>query len=129
MSKKIKKKESVKEEKVFFDQIPKNYRDLIAVILILIPLLYFFLPFSINNVAPTGNDVLSNIGQTNNWVGWNEKTGELVQIYRIKGTLVQPRLYESGTFTVMIGEEDKEVAITGLNTRVGGNEEKIAVEI
>ncbi len=60
---------------------------------------------------------------------WNEKTGELVQIYRIKGNTVQPKLYESGTFTVIIGENNEREAITGLKTQKEKNPEKVFVEL
>jgi len=60
---------------------------------------------------------------------WNEKTGELEQIYRIKGNTVQPKLYESGTFTVIIGENDNKQATTGLKTQKGENQEKVLVEL
>ncbi len=76
MTKKIKKIESDKISTNYLETVPKKYRDLIAAILILIPLLYFFLPFAAKNVQPTGTDVLANLGQTHNWVQWNEKTGE-----------------------------------------------------
>ncbi|MBK7104711.1 MAG: YfhO family protein [Ignavibacteriae bacterium] len=76
MTKKIKKLETEKPTVSYLDNIPKKYRDIIAVIIILIPLLYFFLPFAINSVSPTGTDVLANLGQTHNWVEWNKKNGE-----------------------------------------------------
>jgi alkaline phosphatase D len=60
---------------------------------------------------------------------WNEKTGELAQIYRIKGNTVQPKLFESGTFTVIIGEDKNKEAITGLQTKKEENPEKVSIEI
>ena len=60
---------------------------------------------------------------------WNEKTGDLTQIYRIKGNTVQPKLFESGTFTVIIGENKRREAITGLKTQKGKNPEKVLVEL
>lgn len=60
---------------------------------------------------------------------WNEKTGELAQIYRIKGNTVQPKLYESGTFTIIVGENKNREAITGLQTKKGENPEKVLVEL
>ncbi|WP_372947288.1 alkaline phosphatase D family protein [Mariniphaga sp.] len=60
---------------------------------------------------------------------WNEKTGELAQIYRINGNTVQPKLFESGTFTVIIGENKERDAITGLQTKKGENPEKVLVEL
>ncbi len=60
---------------------------------------------------------------------WNEKTRELAQIYRIKGNTVQPKLHESGTFTVIIGENKKREAITGLKSQKEKNPEKVLVEL
>jgi hypothetical protein len=60
---------------------------------------------------------------------WNEKSAELVQIYRIKGNTVQPKLHESGTFIIIIGEGKAKEAITGLKTRKGKNPEKVLVEL
>ncbi len=60
---------------------------------------------------------------------WNEKTGELAQIYRLKGNTVQPKLHENGTFTVIIGENKERDAITGLQTKKGENPEKVLVEL
>jgi hypothetical protein len=60
---------------------------------------------------------------------WNEKTGELAQIYRIKGNTVQPKLFENGTFTVIIGEDKSKEAVTGLQTKKGENSEKVLVEL
>ena len=60
---------------------------------------------------------------------WNEKTKELAQIYRIKGNTVQPKLHENGSFTVIIGENKKREAITGLQTKKGENPEKVLVEL
>jgi len=76
MTKKIKKTKKAEENKNLFDKIPAKYRNIIAIVIIMIPLLYFFLPFAINDVQPTGTDVLSSIGQTHNWVEWVKKTGE-----------------------------------------------------
>ncbi|MFZ1292135.1 MAG: YfhO family protein [Melioribacteraceae bacterium] len=76
MTKKINKTVHSENTSNFLDIVPKKYRDIIAGIIILIPLLYFFLSFAIKSVSPTGTDVLSNLGQTHNWVEWNEKSGE-----------------------------------------------------
>jgi phosphodiesterase/alkaline phosphatase D-like protein len=60
---------------------------------------------------------------------WNEKTGELAQIYRVKGNTVQPKLFENGTFTIIIGEDKNKEAVTGLQTKKGENPEKVLVEL
>ena len=59
----------------------------------------------------------------------NEQTNELVQIYRIKGSTVQPKLHESGTFTIIIGENHSRKTITGLQTQNGENPEFFLVEL
>tara|TARA_R110002050_G_scaffold115670_1_gene231878 strand:+ start:587 stop:3073 length:2487 start_codon:yes stop_codon:yes gene_type:complete len=60
---------------------------------------------------------------------WNEKTGELAQVYRMKGNTVQPKLHEAGTFKLIIGEDDHLKEITGLKTQKGENPEKVLVEL
>ncbi|MCB0744212.1 MAG: hypothetical protein KDC67_09925, partial [Ignavibacteriae bacterium] len=76
MAKKTKKIEKVKDDSNIFDSVPKKFRDLIALLIIIIPLLYYFLPFALDNVMPTGSDFISNTGQTHRWTEWNSKTGE-----------------------------------------------------
>lgn len=74
-----KKKKAIKEEEsnVFIlDKIPSKYKDLVSAIIILIPLLIYFIPYASDNVQPAGSDFLSNLGQTHNWVEWSEETGE-----------------------------------------------------
>jgi hypothetical protein len=58
---------------------------------------------------------------------WNEKTGELEQIYRIKGNKVQPALYNPGMFTVKIGEGANVKELSGIKTAQGNNPETISV--
>lgn len=60
---------------------------------------------------------------------WDEKTGELEQIYRIKGNTVKPKLHESGTFTIIVGEDKNKEAVAGLRTQKGENTEKVLVEL
>ena len=76
MAKKTKKIEKVKDDSNIFDSVPKKFRDLIALLIIIIPLLYYFLPFALDNVIPTGSDFISNTGQTHRWTEWNSETGE-----------------------------------------------------
>lgn len=59
----------------------------------------------------------------------NEETSELVRIFRIKGNKVQPELFESGTFTAIIGEGENVTEIKNLETKTGENNEQIDVEI
>jgi len=60
---------------------------------------------------------------------WNENTGEVVQIYRLKGGTVQPSLFENGTFTLIIGEGDNKQTLSGLKTQKGENTEKVSIEL
>lgn len=60
---------------------------------------------------------------------WNEKTGELAQIYRLKGNDVQPGLHESGTYTVIVGEGTNKKTVTGLTTRKGEHPDEISIEL
>ncbi len=62
----------------FLETIPNLYKELIAFLLILIPLLIYYIPYETNNVQPLGSDYLSIIGQTHAWHEWQEKTGETV---------------------------------------------------
>ncbi len=77
--KKIKAKEiPVKEEKNVLESLSERKKNLIALVIILIPLLYFFLPWQLNNVQPVGSDYLSNLGQTHLWTEWQKQHGEQV---------------------------------------------------
>jgi len=58
--------------------LPKKQTNIIAVVIILIPLLYYFLPWLIDGVRPMGVDSVGSIGQTHRWVEWADKTGETV---------------------------------------------------
>jgi alkaline phosphatase D len=60
---------------------------------------------------------------------WNEKTRELAQIYRIKGNTVQPKLHESGTFTIIIGEGNNKQKIIGLKSQFNYNNDKLSIKI
>lgn len=60
---------------------------------------------------------------------WNEKTGELEQIFRLKGNTVQPKLFEKGTFKIIFGEDGKQKEFSGIKTQKEENKEQIAVEI
>ena len=59
----------------------------------------------------------------------NEKTDELAQIFRMKGNTIQPRLHESGTYKVIIGEGNNKKEITSLTTKISGNEKTISVQL
>lgn len=58
---------------------------------------------------------------------WNQSTGELSQIYRIKGNTVKPGLHEAGLFTVKIGESPNLKEIKNLKTQKNNNDEKINI--
>ncbi len=78
-SKKTKLKETKAIEKSsFINTIPNNYKNLVAFVIILLPLLYFFGGWMSRGVQPIGNDSLGSIGQTHRWVEWSEEHGETV---------------------------------------------------
>ena len=60
------------------EKIPRKFRDPIAMVIILLPLLYYFIPYAVDKVQPSGSDFLANTGQTHRWVEWSEETGETV---------------------------------------------------
>jgi len=60
---------------------------------------------------------------------WNEMTGRLEQVYRIKGDKVQPALHHEGVYTVNIGEGSLLKSFAGLKTQLARNSEKISVEL
>jgi alkaline phosphatase D len=59
----------------------------------------------------------------------DEKSGETVQIFRMNGTEVQPKLHESGTFTLLIGEGEKTQKISGLTTQRNSNGQNVSVSL
>jgi len=79
-AKKIRKKEvTIKNESEnILEKIPQKKAYLIAIAIILIPLLYYFLPWMVDGLRPIGNDLLGSIGQTHRWVEWAKETGETV---------------------------------------------------
>jgi len=79
MTKKKTNKKKIEQQKInLFEKIPLKFRDIIAILIIVLPLLYYFVPYSVDNVRPSGTDFLSSTGQTHRWVEWSEKTGETV---------------------------------------------------
>ncbi len=60
---------------------------------------------------------------------WNEETGELEQIFRIKGNTVQPKLHKEGTFKIIIGKNGNQKEIAGLKSQKKENQEKVSIEI
>jgi alkaline phosphatase D len=60
---------------------------------------------------------------------WNERTGELEQVFRIQGSSVQPRLHNGGSFRIAIGEGNNKMEYSGLKTLHGSNAEKFSVEL
>ncbi len=60
---------------------------------------------------------------------WKEKTGELVNAYRMKGDKIQPHLFDAGTYRVVIGEGENKVELRNLKTKPNENSEKVAVEL
>ncbi len=76
----VRNKDVKNREKVgnIFDKIPSKYRDLLAAFIIILPMLYYFVPYEINNIQPAGNDFLSNVGQTHLWKEWSVESDETV---------------------------------------------------
>ncbi len=79
-----KKKKIVQQEKTEtkvtnpLENLSESKKNIIAVIIILIPLLYFFLPWQLNHVQPVGSDFLASKGQTHLWTEWQKQNGEQV---------------------------------------------------
>lgn len=74
----MKKKKPTEEKKSLIESIPKKYRHLISILIIVVPLLYFFIPYFVNDVQPVGTDFLSSKSQTNLWQEWTKDSGETV---------------------------------------------------
>ena len=64
------------KSKSILEILSEKQTNFIAVVIILIPLLYYFLPWLIDGDRPIGTDLLGSIGQTHRWVEWAEETGE-----------------------------------------------------
>ncbi len=81
MSKAKREKHDPKKTKAatsFLDKIPKKYRDAVALLIIALPLLFYYVPYEANNVEPLGSDYLASVGQTHLWVEWQKAHGETV---------------------------------------------------
>ncbi len=76
MKNKKKKLQKPIEDRNFFESIPKQYRDFIAVVIILLPLLYYFVPYLVNNVEPSGSDYLASVAQKQLYMDWAKESGE-----------------------------------------------------
>jgi alkaline phosphatase D len=59
----------------------------------------------------------------------NEETGELVNIFRIKGNEIKPALFEEGIFSVSVGEGENVITISGLKTSKEENTEEVTIEL
>ena len=60
------------------ETIPERKAIFVGIMIIFIPILYYYLPWLIDGVRPIGSDLLGSIGQTNRWVEWAKETGEAV---------------------------------------------------
>jgi len=76
MSKNKSKKE--KQSISFLDRASTKIKIVVTLIVLVLPLLYFFLPWEINNVKPAGTDGVASIGQTHKWIEYRNETGETV---------------------------------------------------
>ncbi|MEX2567590.1 MAG: hypothetical protein WD431_16715 [Cyclobacteriaceae bacterium] len=84
-----------------------------------------------DNLGMNADNVLPqfNINKTNQLIQIiNEKTGQPEQVFRIHGNSVQPRLFNTGTFTVKIGENENVKELKGIKTEKNKNIEKINLE-
>jgi alkaline phosphatase D len=59
----------------------------------------------------------------------NEETGELVNIFRVKGNEIQPALFEEGVYSIYIGEGENIKNIPGLKASPGENLEEVTIEM
>ena len=59
----------------------------------------------------------------------DQQTSEIVNIYRIHGNEIQPLLFESGTYSVIIGEGQNTIEINDLVTQTEENNQTIEVEL
>lgn len=79
---KIKKKKLQKikseEKNSWFNTISQTYKNIIAISIILLPLLFYFGGWIVKGLQPIGNDSLGSIAQTHRWLEWNEDNGETV---------------------------------------------------
>jgi len=58
----------------------------------------------------------------------NERTGELVQVFRIKGTSIQPGLHEAGTYKIIVGEGSNKKEITA-TAKKSANSGTVSIEL
>ena len=92
-------------------------------------------PFKISqfdNLGEGANNVLPEItvNKANQMIQIeNEKTGELVNIYRMNGNKIQPRLFEKGTFTVVIGEGENSKIMKGIASQMDENKNTLSVDL
>jgi len=56
----------------------KRYKSIIILIVLLLPLIYYFKPFLFDNLIPAGVDANACISQNQLWLEWQKKTGETV---------------------------------------------------
>jgi len=79
MSKPKKKSKKPKEKETNpLEKIPPSKQNLIALIVILIPLLYFYLPWQTKQLEPVGSDYIASLGQTHLWTQWQKEHHETV---------------------------------------------------
>jgi len=78
-TKKVKQKSGKLEIKPsILNTLPNKYKNTIGILIILLPLLFYFGGWIVNELQPIGNDSLGSIGQTHRWVKWNEENSETV---------------------------------------------------
>ncbi len=85
-----------------------------------------------DNLGQGANNILPEItvNKTNQLIQIdNEKTGELVNIYRMNGNKIQPALFEKGIFTLKIGEGENSKVLTGIASQPDKNGTSLSVEL
>ncbi len=77
---KLKKKSAKKKPEAInpLEKIPPLKQSLIALVIILIPLLYFYLPWELKHLEPVGSDFVASLGQTHLWTQWQNAHHETV---------------------------------------------------
>jgi len=72
------KKESIKTKISFLETLPNSYKNVIAGVIIVLPLLFYFGGWMLDGLQPVGNDLFGSIAQKHRWVEWRNDNGETV---------------------------------------------------
>lgn len=77
---KKKQKKSVKQEQKanLLERLDRRTQLIISVVIIVLPLIYFWGSYIVNDLEATGTDVISSVAQTNLWKEWQAENNETV---------------------------------------------------